>query len=132
VISAAWDSKYTACGSLFWEFRVWPKNAPEKAVVRSIEHTPVAALAFGRAGERSFLFVGSGRVGGGRIRGYELPECKKELVVLAPECNEIIYLSVHQTSLLAVSVDGMVGIWTIIPGDTPASSTNTPASPNKP
>ena len=134
VISAAWHQDYAACGTLFWEFRVWPRSATGKAIVRTIDHTPVSALAFGDIGGRVFLFAGSGRIGGGRIRVWELPQCRSELASLNPECGEIIHLAVHGTTLTAVSADGMATLWAIHPGtqqSTEARSSNThaPARP---
>lgn len=122
--SAAWRRDYVACGSLFWEVRIWPRAQEAKAIVRTIDHTPVSALAFGEIENRVFIFAGGGRVAGGRILAWELPECQRELVNLAPQCEEIIYLGVHGTTLVAVSKDGMAGLWKIRPGSK-ISSTNT-------
>jgi len=129
-VSAAWHRDYVACGSLFWEFRVWPRTEPGKAIVRTIDHTPVSALAFGQIENRIFLFAGSGRVGGGRIRAYGIPQCN-ELAALSPDCGEIIHLSVFGTTLVAVSGDGMAALWTIHPGTpvgTGHNATNRPAT----
>ena len=109
--SAAFSRDRLAIGTLYWEFSLFANNSDKPLANRQIDYNPVQSLAFARLGGTDYLAVGSGQIGGGRVRLYRTPACINAEFELKPDCGEISHLKMIGRNLLAVSRDGLVALW---------------------
>jgi len=109
--SAAFGRDRLAIGTLYWEFTLFANGTDKPLANRQIDYNPVQSLAFARLGGTDYLAVGSGQIGGGRVRLYRTPACTNAEFELKPDCGEISHLKMIGQNLLAVSRDGLVALW---------------------